>query len=95
MAVSKNKDRRTFDQAFDLDPQKIQCIFASANTGYVRPQSRLASELTEKDPAARVAVQFRHLDAIVEAKGDPPDARPILRGALPRNNKHDRHAKDV
>ena len=49
--VSKNKDRRTFDQAFDLDPLKIQQIFASANTGYVKPQSRLASELTEKDPA--------------------------------------------
>jgi len=49
--VSRGKDRRTFDQAFDLDPLKIQQIFASANTGYVKPQSRLASELTEKDPA--------------------------------------------
>lgn len=59
MAVSKNKDRRTFDQAFDLDPQKIQCIFSSANTGYVRPQSRLASELTEKDPAIAQAWSVR------------------------------------
>ena len=59
MAVSQNKDRRTFDQAFDLDPQKIQCIFASANTGYVRPQSRLASELTEKDPAIAQAWSVR------------------------------------
>ena len=59
MAVSRNKDRRTFDQAFDLDPQKIQCIFSSANTGYVRPQSRLASELTEKDPAIAQAWSVR------------------------------------
>lgn len=57
--VSKNKDRRTFDQAFDLDPQKIQQIFSSANTGYVRPQSRLASELTEKDPAIAQAWSVR------------------------------------
>lgn len=59
MAVSKNKDRRTFDQAFDLDPQRIQCIFSSANTGYVKPQSRLASELTEKDPAIAQAWSVR------------------------------------
>ena len=59
MAVSKNKDRRTFDEAFDLDPQKIQYIFSTANTGYVRPQSRLASELTEKDPAIAQAWSVR------------------------------------
>ncbi len=83
--VSKNKDRRTFDQAFDLDPQKIQQIFASANTGYVRPQSRLASELTEKDPAIAQAWGVR-VAAIAacpwEVVGGSEDERKFIETSL-------------
>jgi len=51
MSISRNKDRYQVDQAFDLEPLKIQGIFQSANGGTVKRQSRLANELTEKDPA--------------------------------------------
>ena len=59
MAVSKNKDRRHFDEACDLTPVKVQGIFQSANTGYVRRQSRLASDIRERDPAIHQAWSVR------------------------------------
>lgn len=59
MSISKNKDRYQVDQAFDLEPLKIQGIFQSANGGTVRRQSRLANELTEKDPAISQAWSVR------------------------------------
>ena len=59
MAVSKNVDRYQIEQTFDLQPLKIQQIFRSANGGTVRKQSRLANELTEKDPAMSQAWSVR------------------------------------
>ena len=59
MAVSKNVDRYQIEQTFDLQPLKIQQIFRSANGGTVRKQSRLASEITEKDPAMAQAWSVR------------------------------------
>jgi len=59
MAVSKNKDRRHFDEACDLDPLKVQSILQSANTGYIRRQSRLASDILERDPAMAQAWSVR------------------------------------
>ena len=59
MAVSKNVDRYQIEQTFDLQPLKIQQIFRSANGGTVRKQSRLANELTEKDPAISQAWSVR------------------------------------
>jgi len=49
--MPKNIDRTTFDESFDLEPLKVNNIFQSANAGNVKRQSRLANELTEKDPA--------------------------------------------
>jgi phage gp29-like protein len=59
MSISRNKDRYQVDQAFDLEPLKIQGIFQSANGGTVKRQSRLANELTEKDPAISQAWSVR------------------------------------
>lgn len=59
MAVSKNKDRYPFDESFDCTPLLVQSIFSSANNGYTKRQSRLANELTEKDPAISQAWSVR------------------------------------
>jgi len=48
--VSKNRDRYTNDEAFDLDPAQVGSIFQSANSGTVKRQSRLANELNRKRP---------------------------------------------
>jgi len=59
MAVSKNIDRYPLDESFDCSPILVQGIFASANNGYTKRQSRLANELTEKDPAISQAWSVR------------------------------------
>lgn len=59
MAVPKNKDRYPLDESFDCTPILVQGIFASANNGYTKRQSRLANELTEKDPAISQAWSVR------------------------------------
>jgi len=59
MAVSNNKDRYLLDESFDCTPLKVQSIFNSANSGYTKKQSRLANELTEKDPAIGQAWSVR------------------------------------
>tara|TARA_R110002020_G_scaffold125388_3_gene282598 strand:+ start:1038 stop:2267 length:1230 start_codon:yes stop_codon:yes gene_type:complete len=59
MPVSKNKDRYQLDESFDATPLKVQSIFNSANNGYTKKQSRLANELTEKDPAISQAWSVR------------------------------------
>lgn len=59
MPVSKNKDRYITDESFDCTPLKVQSIFNSANSGYTKKQSRLANELTEKDPAIAQAWSVR------------------------------------
>lgn len=59
MALPKNIDRYMVDEAWDLEPLKIWNIFQSANGGEVKRQSRLANELTEKDPAIGQAWSVR------------------------------------
>jgi len=57
--MPKNIDRTTLDESFDLEPLKVNNIFQSANAGNVKRQSRLANELTEKDPAIAQAWSVR------------------------------------
>jgi phage gp29-like protein len=59
MALSKNKDRYSLDESFDLDPLRVQNIFNSANSGSTKKQCRLGNELTEKDPAVSQAWSVR------------------------------------
>ena len=57
--MRKNIDRTSFDESYDLVPVKVSAIFQSANSGNVKRQSRLANELTEKDPAISQAWSVR------------------------------------
>jgi phage gp29-like protein len=85
MAVSKNKDRRHFDEACDLTPVKVQGIFQSANTGYVRRQSRLASDIQERDPAIAQAWSVRVASIAAcpwEVVGGSEDQRRFLESSL-------------
>jgi phage gp29-like protein len=59
MALSKNRDRYSIDEGYDLDPLRVQNIFNSANSGSTKKQSRLSNELTEKDPAISQAWSVR------------------------------------
>ena len=66
MAVSRNIDRYPLDESFDCTPVLVQGIFASANNGYTKRQSRLANEISEKDPAIAQAWSVR-VSAIASA----------------------------
>jgi phage gp29-like protein len=57
--VSKNKDRYVNDESYDLTPAHVLSSFQSANAGVVKRQSRIANELTEKDPAISQAWSVR------------------------------------
>tara|TARA_R100000808_G_C2149423_1_gene157825 strand:- start:2102 stop:3292 length:1191 start_codon:yes stop_codon:yes gene_type:complete len=46
-----NTDRYQIDVSLDLSPLEVQNVFTSANGGNTKRQSKLANELTEKDPA--------------------------------------------
>lgn len=59
MAVSKNIDRYRNDEAYDIDPARLISVFNSANSGVVRKQSRIANEITERDPAISQAWNVR------------------------------------
>lgn len=85
MAVSKNKDRRHFDEACDLTPIKVQSILHSANTGYIRRQSRLASDILERDPAMAQAWSVRVASIAAcpwEVVGGSEDQRKFLASSL-------------
>lgn len=58
-SISRNIDRYGFFESYDLQPVRVLNIFQSANSGTVRRQSRLANELTEKDPAMSQAWSVR------------------------------------
>ena len=60
-ALSKrgNTDRYQIDVSLDLTPLQVQNAFTSANGGNVQRQSKLANELTEKDPAIAQAWNVR------------------------------------
>lgn len=51
MPLARNVDRYHVAESWDLDPVKLDSILNSANGGSVKRQSRLANELTERDPA--------------------------------------------
>ena len=51
MPLARNVDRYFVAESWDLDPIKLDSILNSANSGSVKKQSRLANELTERDPA--------------------------------------------
>ena len=72
MAVSNNKDRYLLDESFDCTPLKVQSIFNSANSGYTKKQSRLANELTEKDPAIGQAWSVRVAGIAADLAVAPP-----------------------
>ncbi len=59
MAVSKNIDRYQQDESFDATPINVLGIFTSANNGHTKRQSRLANEISEKDPAISQAWSVR------------------------------------
>ena len=48
---AKNTDRGGYNVSNDLQPIMVQSIFQSANSGSTQRQSKLATELLEKDPA--------------------------------------------
>ena len=54
-----NTDRYQIDVSLDLKPLEVQNIFSSANGGNTKRQSKLANELTEKDPAISQAWNVR------------------------------------
>jgi phage gp29-like protein len=54
-----NVDRYQIDVTLDLTPLQVQQIFTSANGGNVQRQSKLANEITEKDPAIAQAWNVR------------------------------------
>lgn len=54
-----NVDRYQIDVSLDLTPLQVQNAFTSANGGNVQRQSKLANELTEKDPAIAQAWNVR------------------------------------
>jgi phage gp29-like protein len=51
MPLARNVDRYFVAESWDIDPVKLDSILNSANSGSVKKQSRLANELTERDPA--------------------------------------------
>ena len=55
----KNKDTYRIDETLDLTPKRVQSAFQRANSGYVKQQSRIANELTEKDLAISQAWAVR------------------------------------
>ena len=57
--MAKNIDRNLYDITNDLEPIIVSSIFQSANGGSTRRQSRLATELLEKDPAMSQAWSVR------------------------------------
>ena len=57
--MPKNIDRNNYNVADDLEPIIVNSIFQSANGGSTRRQSRLASDLLEKDPAMSQAWSVR------------------------------------
>jgi phage gp29-like protein len=57
--MPKNIDRNSYNVADDLEPIIVNSIFQSANGGSTRRQSRLASDLLEKDPAMSQAWSVR------------------------------------
>lgn len=56
---NSNKDRYRIDETLDLTPSKVYDAFQKANSGYVKCQSRIANELTEKDNAISQAWSVR------------------------------------
>ena len=57
--MAKNIDRSSYNVADDLEPIIVNSIFQSANGGSTKRQSRLASDLLEKDPAMAQAWSVR------------------------------------
>tara|TARA_R110002153_G_scaffold207077_6_gene359966 strand:- start:3737 stop:4930 length:1194 start_codon:yes stop_codon:yes gene_type:complete len=57
--MAKNIDRSNYNVADDLEPIIVNSIFQSANGGSTKRQSRLASDLLEKDPAMSQAWSVR------------------------------------
>ncbi len=49
--MAKNTDRGSYSVTDDLQPITVTSIFQSANSGSTQRQSKLATELLEKDPA--------------------------------------------
>jgi len=54
-----NVDRYMQDVSLDLTPLQVQQAFTSANGGNIQRQSRMANEITEKDPAIAQAWNVR------------------------------------
>jgi phage gp29-like protein len=59
MGLSKNRDRYSVAESYDLDPLRVLNIFTSANSGSTKKQCRLANELTERDAAIAQAWSVR------------------------------------
>ena len=57
--MAKNTDRSGFSVTQDLQPITVTSIFQSADSGSTKRQSKLATELLEKDPAMAQAWSVR------------------------------------
>ena len=57
--MAKNTDRGSYSVTNDLQPITVTSIFQSANSGSTQRQSKMATELLEKDPAMAQAWSVR------------------------------------
>mgnify|MGYP003149025718 CR=1 FL=1 len=83
--MPKNIDRNLYDITNDLEPIIVSSIFQSANGGSTRRQSKLATELLEKDPAMSQAWSVRVASIAscpYEIKGNDKDKNKFVADSL-------------